>query len=280
MSVQTDFPDWSPHVATAAQVAATGVPLLTLSQRLYQQATNNVGHGVTATSGILAVTQIGYEIIVTSQFAAGTANPFVEIQLVWTDSATNFVIATDSYYAPGCTQSGGLLIRGRGPTKANELTVNVTNLDTANTCNITVTALQNSRVYQHDIWRFANNVVNAKTVPGFTLAGLPDDESVLGVISSGAIPASGGANWLAGIGHGGWVNLAGNTAGPAASSLIVSVFALPNSVYGSGGIALREQLTIPSFNYTFKAPHAPLQISVTNNSTTTGAFSFLATVSP
>lgn len=280
MSVTTDYPDWSPHVANASQIAATGVPLLTKSTRLYQQATNNVGHGATASSGILPVSQPGYEIIVTAQFAAGTAIPFVEIQLTWTDSTTGFVIATDSFYAPGATQLGGLPVRGHGPTKADELTIGVTNLDTVNTVNITVTALQNSRVYAHDVWRFANSSASGKTVPGFTLAGLPDDESVLGLITGGAIPASGSASWLGGIGHGGWVNWAGNTAGPAFASLFMTIFAQPVGVYGGGGIVLRQQLSQAAFTYQCKAPRAPLLFEVTNTATTTGTVSFLATVGP
>jgi hypothetical protein len=230
VSVVTDYPDFSPHVATAQQVAATGVPLLTLSNRLYQQATPNLAHGAVAGSGHLAVTQIGYEVLINAQFQAGTANPFCQVDLVWTDTITGFVIGFDTYYVPGATRSGGWLTVGRGPTKANQLDVNVTNLDTVNPVTLGVTVLQNSRVYPTDIWRWRNDANAGAVIPGFTLPTLPSDTALLGAVNSASIPASSTVTWLAGMAPGDLVNF--NIA-VTNGNYRMHVYPMPSTLYGA-----------------------------------------------
>lgn len=277
MSVVTDYPDYSPHVAQAEQIAATGVPLLTKSSRLYQQAFPNVGGGQTASTNLLSVTQVGYEVIVSAGFGSLATLPYVEVQLTWTDSTTGFTAATDSFTVPGGQSPALLTVNGRGPTKADELTVTMTNLDPSVTASLSIVVLQNSRVYGDDDWRLQNSTANGVTVPGITLAHLPDDESVLGVLTLAAIPASGSGNWLFGMGGPGWCNLAGNLNTIAPASIALTVLAEVTTTYGGGCYALREVLTGPSFTYQFKAPRSILRVSATNSSTVGGTWSLMVT---
>lgn len=267
MSVLPDYPDYSPHVATASQVAATGVPLLTLSNRLYQQATPSLGHGATAGSGHLAVTQIGYEVLINAQFGAGTANPFCQVDLVWVDTTTGFTIARDTYYVPGATAAGGWLTVGKGPTKANQLDVNVTNLDTVNPVTLGVTVLQNSRVYPIDVWRWRNDVDAGLTIPGFTLPSLPADTALLGAVSGASIGASATVSWLAGMAPGDLVNY---NFGVTASTYRTHVFPAPAGIYGASPELVPTVAdaggTVGHFQ--FIAPAGPMIVQIANTSTT------------
>lgn len=265
MSVIGDYPDWSPHVAHADQIAATGVPLLTLSNRLYQQATPNVGHGATAGSGHLAVTQIGYEILLNVQFGAGTANPFCQVDLVWVDTVTGFTIAHDTYYVPGATISGGFLTVGKGPTKANQLDVNVTNLDSVNPVTLGVTVLQNSRVYPTDVWRWRNDVDAGLTVPGNTLPSLPADTACLGVVNSANIPASTNVAWMGGMAPGDLVSFCFVT---GSSNYRINLLGLPVAQYGGAAVLVPTAFSANTEVVQFIAPAGPIQVVVGNIGTT------------
>lgn len=269
MSVVADYPDWSPHVAHADQIAATGVPLLTKSTRLYQQAFINVGPGATASTGQLSVSQIGYEVVINTQAGTPSTSPFCRVSLTWTDSTTGATVATDTYIVPMAASPGLFPVVGRGPTKADELTLTVKNLDTVTAPSVSVIVLQNSRVYPADRWSWANPAMGSVTVPGFTKAVLPNDQSVLGIFSDLNVPASSSVPILCGMAPGQMVNLAGNTAGVSPGSITINVTTKPDSEYTPNGIVLRASLTTAAFQFQFIAPAAPLE-AIWNNNATSG----------
>lgn len=197
MSVVTDYPDWSAHVAQATQIANTGVPLLALPQTVFSNTAIAPAPGAPADFGAFKMNQVSYEIWVAVEFAAGTAVPFCEVQLLWGEPSNAVTMATDSFICAGGETSPGMITRGRGPCKGSNVLVVVTNLDATVTPTVQVRLITHSRPVASDDWRWNNHSNNLQTVPGWTLPHLPDDETVLG-IGDDTIPASGGITRLVG----------------------------------------------------------------------------------
>lgn len=262
-----DFPDWQAPAAHAGQIAQQGVPLLTASKLLANDTITALAHGASFGTPGLTVSQPGYEIIVNPKFAAGTTNPFVEVQLQWVDIGTGIQMASDSFFIPGSTQPSGLAVFGRGPTKGNQLFVTVTNLDTVNPVTLGLTVLQNSRVPQTDVWRFQNSSVNNMTVPGFTLPSLPDDESCLGTITGATIAASASSSWLMGIGAGGPVTFSIEASGETAANSRFFAYVLPSSIYGTNAPLIDFTAANLNQTYTFNPPRAPWLFKAQNQNT-------------
>lgn len=262
-----DFPDWQAPQAHADQIAVTGVPLLTKSTLLANTVYTNLAAGASNGTVGLPVTQTGYEIILNPKFAAGTTNPFIEVQLQWVDSGTGLQVASDSFYLPGSEAPSGLAVFGRGPTKGNQLFVTVTNLSSNNPVTTALTVLQNSRVYASDVWRFQNSSVNNQTVAGFTLPTFPDDESCLGTVTGASVAASGSASWLMGIGSGGPVTVTLECSGPVATNARFHAYALPSSVYGTTAPLIAYQAANLNQAYTFNPPRAPWLLQAVNTAT-------------
>lgn len=153
MSVTPDAPDWAPHVALAAQVAATGVPLL--------RATNSLGSGNAAALAagvaqkIIAsapVTQPGYEAIFQAWMPAASGTvPFTNVNFSWEDSATSLPLGTLDYMlASGNGAANFLQYYVRGPCLGDQLTVTCTDLDPAVGASVSFVVNQTSHIYEHD----------------------------------------------------------------------------------------------------------------------------------
>lgn len=281
MSVLTDYPDYSPHVAHADQIAATGVPLLTKSGLLFRQAIVNLGAGQAASTGVLPVSQIGYEVLVSAQTGGASANPFARVAMAWTDSTTGFIVATDTFMMPMATDAGGFTIIGRGPTKADGLNITVTNYDTVTAPVIALTALQNSRVYPADQWRWSGTADAGRTVPGYTLAALNPDETVLGFVGGISLAAGAASTWLFGMSPGGPVQLSYGLAGVAASNIRVHVFPLPTGLYSGQNDLAGDTVANLSDSVTFYATRSPLAVEVGNiatSGTLSGSMAMVATL--
>ena len=231
---------------------------------------------MTVSSGPLTVTQISYEMLFNCRCAAGATVPYCQIQLIWVDTVTGFTLQVDQFMSPMATQSGGFVIHGRGPTKANQLTVNVTNMDTVTAPSIAVTVLQNSRVHLTDEWNWRNDIVAGYTVPTKTLARITTDSVTLGYLNSDTVPASSTAAWLFGMGNGRLIQVSGNTSGVTPTNLTLTVFADPGAIYTGGGIVFRSVLAAAPFNFTFLAPRAPLLVQWTNSQAAIATISMLA----
>jgi hypothetical protein len=268
VSVVTDYPDFSPHVATAQQVAATGVPLLTKNTRVYQQAFTNVASGAAASTGLLAMGQIGYEVLVNARCNGAATNPFAEIRMTWTDSTTGFTLGSDTFITPMSGSATPWAVIGRGPTKADEVTVTVTNLDSLTAPSITITVLQNSRVYPTDNWNWNNASVAGLTVPGFALPTLPNDESVLGIVSNVNVAAGAVNTWLLGMATSGQVIVTTSFSGVTTTNIRCHIYPQPNSKYGSSIDLVAFTATANNTSMPYNPPRAPVILVVSNGATT------------
>lgn len=158
----------------AAQIAATGVPLLSKATTVFNQASQSVAGGTTFTvpGSPFAVSQIGYEVFVSVQASAGASAPFAQIQMTWSDSVSGNVVAQETWWLAGAAPPLFNKFSGTGPTKGNQLTVTITNPDATHALQVAMTVLQVSRVFVRDDWR----QITYNTPPGFT-AGIVDQQA-------------------------------------------------------------------------------------------------------
>lgn len=267
VSVLTDYPDYSEHVANADQIAATGAPLLALSNTLLKSGVQVIPASGLYNPSIMNTTQLCYEIWMQAQHGSGTTVPFIQLQLAWIDSSSSVGMETDVFYAPSATASPGWTSVAKGPTKGNQLDLLVTNLDASNPATVSIIVLQHSRVYTGEIFRGINASNTGKTVAGFTMPSLPADNGVLGVVSAATIAAGASTKWLMSPAAGKPVQLTGNIAGITPASVSLTAVAVPSSVYGGGAVLAAGPLTTTEILDTFIGTRSPFTVQVFNNAT-------------
>lgn len=263
----TDYADWQEPQAHATAISTTGVPLLTGSTLLFQQLSHVIGgHGTTG-SLFLPVTQIGYDFAISVNVSAAATEPFVLVNMKWFDSVTGISTGSDSFICPGADGSTSWLTIGAGPTKGDQCIITITNQDGNNTT-VSYTLLENSRVYARDDWHWVNIDDEILTIPGWTVAGLVPDESVLGVLSGATVAASTTDTWLLGMSSTGPVNVVGNVSGVAASAVVINLLAAPASYYGGGADLQHFTPTAAGFMFSYMPPRGPVALQVSNTATT------------
>lgn len=264
VSVVTDYPDYSPHVATAQQVAATGVPLLTLATLLVNEGSKTIPGGSNLTVPAVAVSQIGYEIQVSASVPAAATNPFLLVELQWTDPDTGILCGRDDFVVPMGTTGNPFLVIGSGPTKAARLSVVVFNLEGTQTASVSLFILQNSRVYQRDAWHWDNPSLSGVTVPGFTLPGLPSDQSALAYLSSVTVAAGSSNAYLVGM-HAGLIQVGLDMGTAAWANVFLRLSAEPSSVYTTNNPLYDAQN--PPSSFQVAGPRAPMRLTLSNTGT-------------
>jgi len=161
----TDYLDWQTPQAHADRIFATTVPLASKSNNVVNDQLHNIPFGATVTiANQVPVNQIGYEISVKALISAAASSlPILTVEMKWTDSVTGTIVADEVWNIVAGSTQGGSLHYGTGPSKANLLTINVTNNDTSQAMTVTTVLNQNSRVYVRDDWRTQafNSVPNA-----------------------------------------------------------------------------------------------------------------------
>lgn len=267
MSVITDYPDWSSHVASADQIAATGVPLLSKPVNLINDLTRAIPGGGSHPYPAQTFTQPGYAISVKVTFPAAATIPFVTCQMNWTDATSTVPVENTYFYCVGAQTPGVFPTLGRGPAKAGQLTITVFNLDPSQTATVSISLAQDSIIRPNDRWHWDNPNAGGLAVPTETPMELSGDGSVLGIFNSQTVTAGSTNGFLAGMAPGQNVQFAGNTSGITPASIFITVFADPLAAYFNNGIVLREQLTTSGFNFSFIAPQAPLRVNLTNGAT-------------
>ena len=258
-----DFPDWQAPSAHAAQIATQGVPLLAGSVGVPGRTWSLAG-GASSTALPVTFHKIGYEMLAKATIAAAATIPFVRLNLVWTDSGSGLEVATDTFIIPCASGGPKFIVAGRGPTKADTMTATVANLDPAQAITMELDILENGRVYPRDDWGWINQLDAGLTVPTFTLPQLPDDESVLGIVSATTIAASGSNSYLFAQREGIVACTYELTTG-APSALQIRIRGVPDSEYG-GGNWLGSYGTPPT-TFQFVAPRAPLRVVLANQTT-------------
>jgi hypothetical protein len=160
-----DYPDFETPQAHADSIFGTGVPLYSKAVNVVNDQARVIGAGATVTiANAVAVAQIGYEISVVALANAGSAAPFCQVELIWTDSVTGTTVGDEQWTLWAASSGGGSSSRGTGPTKGDRLTIKVTNGDGANTMTVTTILNANSRVYLTDDWR----QTSLNSIPTFT----------------------------------------------------------------------------------------------------------------
>lgn len=264
MSVVSDYPDYSPHVATAQQVAATGVPLLTLATLLVNEGSKTIPGGNNLTVPAVLVSQIGYEIQVSASVPAAATNPFLLVELQWTDPATGILCGRDDFVVPMGTTGNPFLVIGSGPTKAAQLSVVVFNLEGTQTASVDLFILQNSRIYQRDSWHWDNPSLSGVTVPGFNLPVLPADQSALGYLSSAVVAAGSSSTYLFGM-HSGLIQVGLDMGTSAWANVSLRLAAMPGSAYTANN-PLYDTSNSPS-TFQITGPRAPIRVTLSNTGT-------------
>lgn len=265
VSVITDYPDYSEHVANADQIANTGVPLLTMSQTLLKSGTQVIAASGLYNPALMTVTQPSVEILMHAQFASGTAVPFIQGQLAWIDSPSAIGVETDIFYAPGAVTAPGWASIFKGPTKGSQLDLLLNNLDSVNSATVDILILQNSRTYTDEVFRGINAVNTGRTVPGFTMPVLPGDNDILGIVANQAIGAGASLPFLFSP-HKGLVNVGIEMNAGAVSNLTVSLRNVPDTVYG-GGHNFLGAFPNPVGGFQVASGRAPILVHLANSAT-------------
>lgn len=263
-----DYPDWQTPAAAAAQIAAAGVPLLTRSQTLYPMTTTAAPPGEAPISAVLPVSQTGYELFVTAQVPAAATAPFLVFKLVWSDSVTGQVTASDHFMIPAATVAGAYEVVGRGPTKGDQVQLRVGNIDPAQVIQVKAAMLQNSRIYGTDQWQTLASSSKAAIVPGYTLPTMPDNAEVLGTLNAVNVPAASAMAWLIPMGSARPALLTMNTTAAAPPNIRVDLFPAPAAEFGISPPLGPGVPATPDFAVEFIAPFAPMLLQVTNNQAT------------
>lgn len=261
----SDFPDWQAPAANALQIARAGVPLLAKSDQLLNLNGQAIAGAATYFSPLIPVTQIGYELVISATTAGVPVTPFIEVYLFWYDSTSGINVEVEAFFVPVSTTAPGIVVAGTGPTRADQLQVQITNRDGAVPCAVNLTALENSRVYNRTDQHWINNLSSAAVVPGYTLARLTADSEVLGLAGGAVVPAGTTTTWLAGMGSGRPAVLSVNLGSAALASVLVNLFPQPTTIFGAAPIMVPSVPPADDYNVQFIAPRAPLALEVTNN---------------
>jgi hypothetical protein len=259
---------WNPSPNTQAQSASN---LLTPSAGISNQ---SVAGGATSSLGPYNIAQIGYDILFSAVTGGTGTNGFMEVQLQWIDSVSGDTLATDSWICPVSGNSSPFPIYGHGPTKADTVTINVTNLDTISN-KFSVTLFQNSRVYVTDDWRWNNSqITGGAQAPagGYTLTSYPNDESVLGMANI-TVPVSSSISRLFGM-FNGLCYVYYTATGAAAINQVLTIEQSPASTYNTtkilsvivGDLPGSGSATIP---IPFIGVRGPLNVTVQDLSSAT-----------
>lgn len=152
------IPAQSTDVTTTlpANIAATGVPLLTGSELVHQLSSVSLAPGATQTYGPYAAGQLGYEILLSAWAAVNTGQNDVSVEVIWSDAGTGITTGDELWWLCPGSGSGGNAheVLGHGPTKGDQIEIILANAgNSAGNVSFAFTLLQNSRIYAADRWR-------------------------------------------------------------------------------------------------------------------------------
>ena len=218
----TDFPDWQAPQAHANAISLTGAPPLVLKKVVdlgVGQSLPATGSILRPASGAFSINQPGYEMFF-NVASLGSPAPIVSVELQWFDSFTNALMEDETYWFYSGNASGHL-IHGRGPSKADQLVILMTNHDATHGVTISWTLLQVSRVFTREFWHTNTKNQQNPVFLGFTAATHDISSDVVASLST-SVPASTIDTFVLPL-YTGTVRLYGQ-GGPAAGNIQWSVF--------------------------------------------------------
>jgi hypothetical protein len=138
----------------AAQIALSGVPLLSAPTLVASVPAQSVGAISNVTLGPYTIGQTGYEIGLTITCNNASVACSVAVTMQWSDSVTGLVVSTEGWELDASTVAlGGQQYFGVGPTKGDTLKILLYNFDPTFAATVKIGITQNSRTYTRDDWR-------------------------------------------------------------------------------------------------------------------------------
>lgn len=275
-------------VQIAQNIALSGVPLLTASTPLAQAASVVIAAGGSVTipaSSVFSVSQIGFEAVFRVRYnVANGANAGYGMTFSWSDSASGLLVDTDTMVSAiaAFNDATNFATRIKGTSKANQLVVTITNLDTVQPINLTYAILENSRVYPYDLditWVGGR----PSSIPGIALPTvlLPDSHTML--IHIDAALANGSFDTFIAPPHLGPMYINMWESGVSAANIQIKLKMWPDSFYGGvGNIVYLINDVLQSGNpdkytATFFQGGGPLAITITNAGSVAANYNLIVT---
>lgn len=249
-------------------------PWLPGDQNLLEVAGQVVSSAAPYVTAALPVARGAYVVAIDALYSVSALIPFLQVDMVWTDSSTGLVIGHEQWVVPGTSAApaaANSLVIGRGPTKADTLTITVTNYDTNFTASVDLSVYQSSRAITRDDWRN----VSFAAIPSWTISG----SACAGLIV--ATKAAAGLN--AGISvqrihalYCGQAQLAmTNSAGQAITWQMQAIE--PSLGVASGPIINSAAFSAVQYETTVTLPRYPVLMIVTNNGASTSVVGWTVT---
>lgn len=250
-----------------------GVPLLrntvNLGSAVGQTIAGGQGPNLVNTT---AVNQPGYEGVLSLQMPLNTGTiPFAKLTVVWTDSTTTLTVGQRTFFL-SCGNGSLLSYYIHGPTKGNQVSVTLLNLDPSVTLTVTWGFNLTSHIYMTD-----NIIQTAYGVApnGFTN---PNGTPNAGVIANASptILSNATTTRLIACYSGKAIMIGNNTsaAGVNVNAFLVDPIASGSGLYGAANARLGGLGVVNSGQTLFgevALPYGPILLQLVNLSTTTSA---------
>ncbi len=168
----------------------SSVSLLSGKANLLNSEPTGIGPGGQIVFGaLLSVIQTSYEIFINCvDSAGGNVNPFVVVEMSWSNSSTGQIVAQEFWtIASGIATGPGQDYQGTGPAKGDTLTITVINTGTGQVI-LTMLVNQSSRIYPRDDWR---SVAPCSAVNGWTN---PNSNGPGGILATSSITIGAGSS--------------------------------------------------------------------------------------
>jgi hypothetical protein len=263
----TDWSDWNPHPHMALAQYTQRVPLARNSTGMGNNASALAGGGTTNIISGVAIDQPSFQMLIGFEYVNVAATvPFGRLKFLWQDVASGFQVDPDWAILPGGALATEFAYIS-GPAKADQLTIELDNLDPAQILTFSFGVSAVSHVYE----RFRVQEVGVSNVPQFTRPALLNQMGVLGSVGAN-IPVSSHIDRLASAWGGQAVLSVDNSAG--AVSVLVQlldpgIIAGGSPLYGTAGLGTVAAFLVPGGavgNALVSLPYGPVVIRETNAS--------------
>lgn len=268
-----DYPDFQTPQANADAISFTGAPLLSLSGAIISDLIISLQPGQSVPIPNLLISQLGYEIQISTTIGSGSTTPFVVTDLSWIDPTSGLAVAEEQWILP-CADSDNInTFNGTGPTKAGELTVTLTNLDAAAEATVTIVMLANSRVYIRDRW--IQTVDNPSA--DYPIVGGRPFSNVIASYSNQSVPAGESISVLLPL-YAGDVSWYIDQLGVTAADIVAKLQVAPTSRFGTASFWSGSPSggTGSGIYQLMRWPRAPVLLTVVNNGGVTSTINLKA----
>lgn len=147
----TDWPDDNPSAHRALAIFNQTVPL-GVASNLIDTRTITIPNGTSDTFGPFPVGQVSHEFAISFGATSGSIAT-LKAKFTWSDIATGIVTDTDEFGIRAGTVAAPHVLRIFGRSKGNQCTLTLDNAGTGFTADITYVWVQQSRIYEREVFR-------------------------------------------------------------------------------------------------------------------------------